>query len=112
MLVNLSGRNEPAAFGSRADDWSIYEITLEDETPSPLTIRSLADLERFKATYLRMLSSIREANPSATELHLLAAVPAPVAICLGMLRLPKVDPKLLVYDRDSRSTELNVALTI
>jgi len=112
LLVNLSGRNEPAAFGSRADDWSIYEITLEDETPSPLAIRSLADLERFKATYLRMLSSIREANPSATELHLLAAVPAPVAICLGMLRLPKVDPKLLVYDRDSRSTELNVALTI
>jgi hypothetical protein len=112
LLINLSGRNGPDAFGARAENWSIHEIILDDDLPNPSAIRTLSDLERFKATYIRTLATIRDLHASAKELHVLAAVPAPVAICLGMLRLPKVDPNLIIYDRDHRTSQLRPLITI
>lgn len=106
LLINLSGRNGPDKFGTQAENWSIHEIILEDDLPNPTAIRTHSDLDRFKATYIRALAVIRDSHISAKEIHVLAAVPAPVAICLGMLRLPKVDPHLIVYDRDQRTSEL------
>jgi hypothetical protein len=59
-----------------------------------------------------MLATIRSEHPLEKELHVLAAVPAPAAITLGLMRLPKVDPLLRVYDRDNRCGGLAPAFTI
>jgi hypothetical protein len=112
LLINLSGRNGPDVFGAQAESWSIYEIILESDLPNPTAIQTAADLERFKSTYIQALASIRDGHPSAREIHVLAAVPAPVAVCIGMHRLPKVDPSFIVYDRDHRTSQLRPAITV
>jgi len=112
LLVNLSGRNDASAFGAAADAWSVHEITLEGDVPNPTAMRTRADLERFKSAYIHALAEIRSTHPLATQVHVLAAVPAPAGICMGMMRLPKVDPQLLIYDRDNRSPTFEVCLTI
>jgi hypothetical protein len=112
LMVNLSGRNDASAFGAAADGWSIHEITIEGDIPNPMAMRTRADLERFKSVYVHALATIRDAHPLLTQVHVLAAVPAPAAICMGMMRLPKVDSQLLIYDRDNRSATIEVCLTI
>ena len=105
LLINLSGRNgaDVVRTANIGDDPTIYELTLEDQEPTPLFLNTRGDLERFTAEYLRALATIREAHPHATCVHLFPAVPAPIAITLGRSRLPKVDAPLVVYDRDHRA---------
>lgn len=112
LLINLSGRNDASIFGPAAKTWVVHEITLEGDVPNPAAMRTRADLERFKSAYIHALATIRNAHPAASQVHVLAAVPAPAAVCIGMARLPKVDPQLLIYDRDHRTSKLEVSVKI
>ncbi len=104
LLVNLSGKNPldalPRDLGEQA---AVYELTLDGQEPTPLFLNTPGDLERFTAQYIRVLATIRRAHPDLDRVHLFPAVPAPIAVTLGRARLPKVDPPLLVYDRDARA---------
>jgi len=104
LLVNLSGKNNLDALPNELrESGTVYELTLEGQDPSPLFLNTKGDLERFTSEYHRALAMIRQNHPSLASIHLFPAVPAPVAITLGRSRLPKVDPILLVYDRDKRA---------
>ena len=48
--------------------------------------------------YRALLAELRVRHGVGCELHLLPAVPAPVAIACGYDLLPKVDPNIIVYD--------------
>jgi hypothetical protein len=50
--------------------------------------------------YEEARSLIRRDHAGLKTLHLFPAVPAPVAVLCGRELLPKVDPALIVYDRD------------
>jgi hypothetical protein len=112
LLVNVSGRNAPDVVSTSIGDCTIYEITVSDQEPTPLVLRTRGDLERFTAEYVRALAMIRTAHPSLKRLHVFPAVPAPMAVVIGRMRLPKVDPLLLVYDRDQRAGGFFPALEI
>lgn len=104
LLVNLSGKNDSATIPAEVGDKrTVYEITLDQQRPTPLFLNTKDDLSRFTIEYVRALATIRENHPSLDVIHLFPAVPAPVAVVLGRSRLPKVDPKLIVYDRDARA---------
>lgn len=103
LLVNLSGRNRRDQLPDALKAATVYELTLDGVEPSPLFLNTRTDLERFTAEYIRALALIRYAHPGLKRLHLFPAVPAPVAVTIGRMRLPKVDPPLLVYDRDHRA---------
>jgi len=105
LLVNLSGRNGVESIPQDVvlNGASVYELTLDGQDPHPLILNTRGDLDRFAREYIRALATIREAHPSASRIYLFPAVPAPVAIGLGLWRLPKVDPSLVVYDRDKRA---------
>ena len=103
LLVNLSGRNSRDQLPDALKAATVYELTLDGVEPSPLFLNTRTDLERFTAEYIRALALIRYAHPGIKRLHLFPAVPAPVAVTIGRMRLPKVDPPLLVYDRDHRA---------
>lgn len=104
LLVNLSGRNAietiPAELTAKG---TVYELTLDSQVCSPLFLNTREDLARFTSEYNRALGSIRQAHPGLDVLHLFPAIPAPIAITLGRSRLPKVDPKLKVYDFDKKA---------
>ena len=104
LLVNLSGTNQPDSIPAAVGDGrAVYEITLDGQDPTPLFLDTRGDLERFTREYIRALAVIRHSHPDLDVIHLFPAAPAPVAITLGRARLPKVDPSILVYDRDSRA---------
>ncbi len=111
MVVSLSGTVPIASlpFDIRTR-CSLYQITLADIRPSPMFLRRAEDLERFIQAYHELLSQIQREHPRATEIHLFAAAPAPIAIACGREILPRVYPNLVLYDFDKTSKGWNLAL--
>jgi hypothetical protein len=104
LLVNVSGSNGLESIPQNlAGSKFVYEITLSEQNPSPRCLNTKQDLERFTGEYWDALASIRKHHPEIDVLHVLPAVPAPVAIAMGRSRLPKIPPLLLIYDRDVRA---------
>jgi hypothetical protein len=99
LLLSLSGRIEsgsiPAALDGR---FTVYEITLHGQEPGVEFLRRREDVSAFRKTYRDALSSIVAAHGHVAELHLLPAVPAPIAIACGMEVMPKAHPALVLYD--------------
>lgn len=113
LIMNLSGTNAQAVMPASIDHrFSIYEIKLSGENPNPQFLRCRSDLQQVHDEYVRCMATIRGAHPDLKTLHAFPAVPAPVAVIIGRSRLPKVDPALLVYDRDRRAGGFVPALEI
>jgi hypothetical protein len=104
LLLSLSGKiyldSLPRAFH---DSFTTYELALANMEPSPLFLRLREDLINFKEAYQVALRTILRDHGNIEVIHLFPAVPAPVAVLVGRELLPKVDPKLLVYDYDKRT---------
>lgn len=103
LLVNVSGANTAEHVVNTLGPCTVYELAVRGQAATPLILRTRSDLDQFVAAYVQALALIRTAHPQLPKLHLFPAVPAPVGIALGRSRLPKVDPPLLVYDRDQRA---------
>lgn len=86
--------------GAIDERFSIYELKLEGQSPSPIFLRRREDLAEFRLAYQKLLSQLEAAHGSLEEIHLFPAVPAPVAVLCGRERLPKAHPALVVYDWD------------
>ena len=113
LLVNISGRNEPETIPTNlVESKTIYELTLEGQDPTPLCLNTRNELQRFTSEYIRTLATIRQLHPNLNVIHLFPAAPAPIAIMLGRVRLPKVDPPFRVYDRDARAGGFVVTLEV
>lgn len=114
LLVNLSGSNDVASVRAAGvtEDIPVYELTLDGQDTALTILNTRGDFERFVAEYLLCLARIRKAHPPESRLHLFPAVPAPVAIALGLHRLPKQDPTFVVYDRDKRAGGFTQTLEI
>lgn len=101
ILLSLSGKIDPATVPRTFDArFTIYEMTLDGISPDPGFLRRREDLDEFRHAYRNLLSAITASHGTVKEVHLLPAVPAPVAVMCGHEVLPKVQPALLVYDND------------
>jgi SMODS-associated and fused to various effectors sensor domain len=69
-------------------------------------------LTRFKDGYQAALRTIAHECGQIEAIHLFPAVPAPVAVFCGRELLPKVDPKLIVYDYDKRLGGFTLAIEV
>lgn len=99
LVLSLSGKIDPATLPAHIDQsYALYGISLRDAVPHPGFLRQREDLDEFRRVYRELLALMRKKHPSARELHMFPAVPAPVAIACGFDLLPKVDPTLVVYD--------------
>ncbi|MBN9265944.1 MAG: SAVED domain-containing protein [Hyphomicrobium sp.] len=99
LLLSLSGQLGLGDVPSSIDTGSaVYEITLDSMPPDLGFLRRREDLEAFRVIYRALLASLRAESLGRTELHLLPAAPAPVALACGYDLLPKVDPDLVLYD--------------
>lgn len=103
LILSLSGKIKPEALPSEIDEqFTIYELTLANMEPNPTYLRQKDDLTHFKDTYQAALRTIARECGQCDAIYLFPAVPAPVAVFCGRELLPKVDPKLRVYDFDKR----------
>jgi hypothetical protein len=99
LVLSLSGTIDQATLPAHIDhSYSVYEISLCGALPHTGFLRQREDLDEFRKVYRELLALLRKKHPSARELHVFPAVPAPVAIACGFDLLPKVDPALIVYD--------------
>lgn len=112
LAINVSGTIPTDAIVAAAGDVTLYELAVAGAAPTPLVLNTREDLNRFVVAYVETLESIRAAHPGVQELHVFPAVPAPIAIALGRHILPKIGPKLVVYDHDKRSGVFTHAITV
>jgi len=113
FVLSLSGKIHIDSLPSKIDDrFTVYELTLAGIDPSPTFLRLREDLIRFKDTYQAALRTISRNHGQIEAIHLFPAVPAPVAVHCGRELLPKVDPKLLVYDFDKRTGGFTLTIEV
>jgi hypothetical protein len=103
LVLSLSGKITLETLPAEINDqYTVYELTLANMKPNPTYLCQRDDLTRFKNAYQAALRTIAQDCGHIDIMHLFPAVPAPVAVFCGREILPKVDPKLLVYDYDKR----------
>jgi hypothetical protein len=103
LVLSLSAALNVERFPSHIDStFTIYEITLDGQLPTPLFLRQRQDLEAFRGVYHQALAEILRDHGSATQVDVFPAVPAPIAVLCGFELFPKVSPVLRVFDNDIR----------
>lgn len=112
LIVNVSGTIAIDAVDTITCSMALYELRVTGRQPSPTVVNTREDLGRFVEAYVSALETIRATHPGIAELHVFPAVPAPVAVAIGRHTLPKIGPRLIVYDRDKRSDHLAAAITL
>lgn len=101
ILFSLSGKIDQQLLPSSVDaTYSVYELALTNETPHRDFLRTEGDLAAFRLVYRRLLSELQQTHGDLGSVVVIPAVPIPIAVAIGMDRLPKVHPKLEVYDLD------------
>jgi hypothetical protein len=92
------------------EPYCIYTMSIAE--PSRDYLRSKEQLDLFKAEMRVLLRQIRQVHAINCEIHLFSAIPAPVAVSLGQLFLPKSDPPMHIYEHNQRNGGFRYALTI
>jgi hypothetical protein len=101
LILPLSGSIDDQLLLPTIDGgFFVYEIVFKGQAPNPEFLRQRRDLKEFRVLYRRFLSKLMRDHPAVRELHVLPAVPAPIAVACGHDLLPKVHPSLVIYDYD------------
>jgi hypothetical protein len=105
VAMSLSGTIDIVNLPSDVvDGATVYEFTLDGATPSTSFLRTRADLDAFRIAYQEFLATLLQQHGTLDSVALFPAVPAPIAVLCGRELLPKVHPRLRVFDyqRDRR----------
>ena len=111
--LSLSGQILPEDIRQALDDgveYSTYKLTVPE--PRPDFLRTKEQLALFASEMRDLLTRIRETHREDCEIHLFPAIPNSVAVRLGQLILPKIDPPIHVYDRIKGRSGYHYVLTI
>jgi len=109
LILSLSGTVPLDALPTGG---TVYEVTLRGTTPKPTYLRTRRDLEGFRMVYQEALGAIMQSHGLVKTIDLFPAVPAPVAILCGRELLPKVHPRLRVYDYDKTKDGFKFTLEV
>lgn len=113
LLLSLSDVVDESGLPVEVDAaYSVYEITLEEETPSAWFLRRRQDLDGFRRTYQETIAAIVRDHRTVSRIDVFPIVPAPIAVLCGFELFPKVSPALRVFDRDRRRGGWSQMLTV
>ena len=113
LILSLSGTIDRSTLPPEIDaTFSIYEMRLEDQEPTPSFLNTKADLIAFQACYREAIATIGREHGMIEEIAVFPAVPAPIAVACGHELLPKAHPALNVYDYDKRQGGFRYTLTV
>lgn len=68
-------------------------------TPAAGLLRTKADLKAASDEWMRLLGQVEAHWPAATRLHVIGAIPASLAVRMGMHRMKTAHAELVVYHR-------------
>lgn len=97
LVLSLSGTiGTEEIHKAMGGDFDLYSLTIKN--PHRDFLKSKQQLRLFKDEICRIFREIREQHGSEAELHIFPAIPASVAVEIGRCILPKVDPRMHIYD--------------
>ncbi len=113
VVMSLSGRLRLKDLPTEAIKGStVYELTLKGQVPNPTFLRQRQDLERFRLAFQRLIATILDKHGLVPTIDLFPAIPAPVAVLCGRELLPKVHPKLRIFDFDKAQSGFRFKLEV
>ncbi len=89
---------------------SIWEVTIDQ--PHNDFLRSEKQLETFRQVVRKLMVGIKAAHPAAANIKVFPAMPVSCAVELGRVRMPKADPRLVIYDQNNKHQKFIETLTI
>lgn len=109
--LSLSGKIHPTELErALGEELPTYTMTIAQPRPGFLTAKE--QLELFRNEWRQLVTLIRARHGEECEVHLFPAVPNSVAIEIGRVLLPKVDPRLVIYDCDQERSGFEPKLTV
>lgn len=113
VVLNLSFSgliHPPEIAAAMTEPYCTYKMTIPN--PDPNFLRTQRQLDEFTSQMRALLAEIRARQGHTCCIHVFAAVPAPVAVRLGQILLPKSDPPLRVYEHQKRNGGFRYALRV
>lgn len=104
LILNISGTIQMTEIPHSLTGLHTYRVAPINSDAGQDTIRRRESLQNFSATIRRMFSEIERTRKDISCLHVLAAIPVSAAVTLGRIRIPEVNPSLVIYDRTDRGT--------
>lgn len=99
LLLSLSGKLNDSELSHVLDSNFVkYEITIEN--PAVDFLKTSGQIEQFRSIYRNVISEIRELYGGDCRIHLFPAIPTSIAIVCGKELLRKVDPEILIYQKN------------
>lgn len=77
---------------------NLPRFIFKSDKPSVYFLSTFERLELFKKEIRELLKMIREEHPSIETIHLLPAIPVPIAVEFGRAYQSKIDPKIIIYN--------------
>ncbi len=93
------------------ENTDVYEITI-DGTPSTHVLKVREQITKFEIHFRETLNEIQKLYGKDKETHVLPAIPAPLAIKVGLTLLPKKEMPLVIYDYNSEYNGLRKVLVV
>jgi hypothetical protein len=113
LLLSLTDTVDEKGLPSSIDEsYSIYEISLEGQLPSPHFLRQRENLAGFRQIYQATLAEILRDHHAIPAVEVFPIVPAPIAVLCGYELFPKVSPPLRIFDKDRRRGGWSYILTV
>ena len=113
LILSLSGKIAATDLPLEVDEtFSVYELTLEDQTPNTMFLNTRADLTAFRVAYQRLLGEILAGHGMLDTMYLFPAIPLPIAALCGHDLLNKTHPSLWVYDHDKAKIGFTYQLSL
>jgi len=110
LNLSLSGEIHQSEIDQVIKDCPVYKITIKN--PNRDFLKSKEQLALFKKEFHQLLALIRKRHSNDVEIHLFPAIPVSIAVECGCVLLPKIDPKLIIYDNNKQLGGFKYALTI
>lgn len=105
VIVELSSPIKESRLPSGLMSLPRITISPTGQIPHPELISTRAALEEFGRVWREALARIENDLPDVRKLHLIASVPAPVAIAMGRHRMRSAQPTMLVYQLNNENYE-------
>ena len=113
LLLSLTDTVDEKGLPDSIDEsYSVYEISLEGQLPSPHFLRQRENLAGFRQVYQAILAEIIRDHHATPAIDVFPIVPAPIAVLCGFELFPKVSPPLRVFDKDRRRGGWSYVLTV
>lgn len=111
LNISLSGLiSEERIRKAIGDDVSIWSIEAEEIGND--TMRTREQLSKFRATIRDVVNRIKSRHTGIEAIHLFPAAPISAAVEVGRTRMPKADPKYVVWDQSNKAGGFIQTLTM